>query len=201
MKLAVAIALAIVSSWSFALAATVTTFTAQADYEAASGGSSFSLDFDGLSGFQDGDFPGLVDFDTPAASNPDNVNFTGGALTDAGSIISFNNVGSIRGVFAVEVSAFAFDILDVDLGAPTLTILDANNNVLDTFSTPINGFVGVVSDMAIASFTISGASPNALAPDRIFLDNFQAQAVPVPSAAILFLGGAAMFRHWRHRPR
>ncbi|MEM7740876.1 MAG: hypothetical protein AAF225_08750 [Pseudomonadota bacterium] len=199
MHCSIAAMVGVLSAWSLASAATVTSFTGQADYEAAAGGSTFSLDFNGLSGMQNGNFPNLIDFNTPAANIPGNVNFSSGALTDAGSILAFNNVGSIQGVFSVEVSAFAFDILDGDFGQHTLDILDANNNTIETISTPMNGFIGVISDTPIASFVISGASPVPLAPDKISIDNFQAKAVPVPSAALLFLCGAAVFRRWRHR--
>ncbi|MEM9285174.1 MAG: hypothetical protein AAGA39_04760 [Pseudomonadota bacterium] len=195
-----AAALAMLCLWSSANASTVTSFTSEADYIDAAGGTSFSLNFDGLSGMQDGNFAGLIDFNSPAAATFDNVNFVSGQLTDAGSEISFNNVGPIQGVFANEVSAFAFEIFDGAAGAHTLSVFDSSFNVLATISTPVNGFVGVVSDMPIGAFVLSGASFGPLAPDRVFIDNFEAQVVvPIPPAIALFAGGLALIQVARQR--
>ncbi len=184
-----------------AQAATMT-FTDETNYTSATGPVTFVIDFDGLTpGANDGDFAG-VDFGSPEASNPGNILFGSDALTDAGSTTADNSVGPISAVF--DAPAFAFSLEFLSSGNPqTIELYDAANALIGTVVTPNAGFFGVLSDIAIASIIIRNGEFSPNVRDRFFIDNFTVSAapseVPLPSAALLFAGGAFMMRSMRKK--
>jgi hypothetical protein len=188
------------SCFVLSAAASVSGFTNLAAYQAAAPPELFLLSFDGNSGTTDGKgFNSFVDFDSPEASTPDLVLNSGNILRDTGSTIAPNNVGPIGGRFDGPVSGIAFDLTLVEGTAQTVRLFDAGGSLVGEATTPVGDtFFGVVSTAPFVSFIIqNGVFASGVGNDRYFLDNFRANAIPEPSAAVLLFVAITLFANTR----
>jgi hypothetical protein len=188
------------SCLALSAAASVGSFTNLAAYQAAAPPELFLLTFDGNSGTTDGKaFNSFIDFDSPEASNPDLVLNSGNILRDTGSTIAPNNVGPIGGRFNGPVGGIAFDLTLVEGTAQTVRLFDAGGSLVGEATTPVgNTFFGMVSTTPFISFIIqNGMFGSGVGNDRYFLDNFRANGIPEPSAAMLLFVAIAFLASMR----
>ena len=174
--------------------ATVTVYDNVSDYNAATASQLFLIDFNSSPGsVVDGSTvsPFAV-FGSPDASDPTQVLWNSDALTDAGSTISNNNVGPMSVDFVdPAIVAFSLDFLSSG-EQETIELYDSNNDMFASVLSPnASGFFGLVSDTEIDSIIIRNGLFNNGTPDRFFIDNLSANAIPVPAALWLFLSGIA----------
>ena len=169
-------------------AAAIMTFTNESDYNAATGASLLFLDFNAEpDGPGSGDF-GDVDFNSQEAVDPSLVLFSGGAMTDMGSI-GFNGVGPIEVLFASP--AFAFAMVFSSSGTPqTVVAFDPGSSWPAV--TPPNGFFGVVSDTSLLGFVIRNGEFAPAQRDRFFIDDFRMNRRLVPEPLTLLLLGTGL---------
>lgn len=182
------------SSSSFSL---TTTYTNQTSFLNDVGSELFVIDFDAIANplVGNGVFSGQVDFGSPEASNPDEVFFNSGAMTDMGSTTALNGVGPIDGDFLTPDAVFGFSLAFSSSGSPqTISIFDLGGTIIDSVLTPSAGFFGLLTDTQIGSFLITnGISSVSDLPDRFFIDDFKAYSTsPVPVPAAVWLFGTAL---------
>ncbi|EAQ04297.1 hypothetical protein OB2597_09144 [Pseudooceanicola batsensis HTCC2597] len=171
---------------------TFTPYTNEATYVVATSGDTLFFDFDGLpSGSADGVFSG-VDFNTINAVDPSRVIYGSGALTDTGNPSSRNNVGTLEGVLDVEAFAIGFELLSVEAEG-RVDFFDSSDVLVGSVNyASSGGFVGMVTDMPVASFLVQAGIFSSGGADRVFIDDFRVSspaAVPLPASGLLLLAG------------
>jgi hypothetical protein len=180
-------------SGSLATQAAITGYTSEAAYEAAVGDRLFAIGFEGLEpALGDGLFAGRVDFGSPEASDPTQVFFNSGAMTDAGSTTAASSVGPIDGRFASPVFAFRMHFSS-SANPQTVFAFDSADAMLGSAVSNPAGFFGIVSDTAMARFLIANGEFSVGNRDRFFLDDFAVNApIPEPDVYLMLLAGLAL---------
>jgi len=185
-------------------AATVSVYNNAADYSAATGSQLFLIDFNGSTNMlvNGGTLSTDASFTSPEANNPNFVNWSSDALSDAGSTLVSTNVGPL-GIDFTDPSILAFSVDFLSAGEQeTLELYDSNNIMFASVLAPnASGFFGLVSDTAIDSIIIRNGTFTSGNRDRFFIDNLSANVVPIPGAIWLFASAIVVLAGFRKKAR
>lgn len=176
-------------------------YTDEAAYLAAVGATTTYVDFAGspAATVSGASFTPAVTFGsctTNFASCGNQVLHNSDAITDLGGSAAPNGVSRLGGAFTDPVWAFAFHYI-----SGGVTSVELNGGALNVVVDPINGFLGIVSDVALTDFVgINAVFPNNIGNDRYFIDDFRINnRVPEPATLALVLASLVVTGGLRRR--